>query len=113
MGDLPKPGTWWRGGYSSIVGLPIMCQPDPTKNSEMMVAITSWVPRDQAAKLAEQIVALANGEAVLLPKEPPAKALEELGSTYTVYNHKPVSPREGRYLALWDALASKKENSLV
>lgn len=28
----PTPGPWRKGSYSSVVGLPIVAQPDPTQN---------------------------------------------------------------------------------
>lgn len=33
---MVKSQHWWRGQYSSVVGLPVMYQPDPGKNARMM-----------------------------------------------------------------------------
>lgn len=106
MREMPKPGQWWKSGYSSIVGLPIMCQPDPTKNSDMVASISPSVPRAKALELADQIVALANGDAVLLPRRVTERILAALSSRYTVYGGKPVSEAEGRFFALLDVLAT-------
>lgn len=77
LGEGITPGEWWAAGYSSVVGSPVMAQPDKTKNSQLVCGVHGPATREETEANAKAIAAVPRYIAALKAAQERERVLRE------------------------------------